>query len=260
MEVGAAASIRGECTLLVLQGTIDVNGFRTYSDQAGFTDGISVSAFSTDCAVSVLGVDVASSRARAVTGGPIGEHVTSVSQKWGVHAAKVIVVKMSSSISPSRKCIVSHSGLSSLYCEPPFEILGIDKGFVLPGSWRDPISAYISNIPRTKKPRPSAPDREHAIAVTGPRGVGKSSLARHIVNRLLDHTPAVAFLETDLTNCEFTPSGLVTLSIVRAPLTGPSASHQTRLFANSLFVGTLTAQDNPEFYIECVFELIDKYR
>jgi len=45
------------------------------------------------------------------------------------------------------------------------------------------------------------------VAVTGSRGVGKSTLARLLVNALLGSAPCVAFLDTDLGQPEFTPSG-----------------------------------------------------
>lgn len=45
------------------------------------------------------------------------------------------------------------------------------------------------------------------IAVTGTKGIGKSSFARLMVNVLLNHNPQVAYLETDLGQPEFTVSG-----------------------------------------------------
>jgi len=50
------------------------------------------------------------------------------------------------------------------------------------------------------------------VAVTGSRGVGKSTFARQLVNALLSAAPCVAFLDTDLGQPEFTPSGETTPS------------------------------------------------
>ncbi|PNH00067.1 3-hydroxyacyl-CoA dehydratase PASTICCINO 2, partial [Tetrabaena socialis] len=56
------------------------------------------------------------------------------------------------------------------------------------------------------------------LAVLGAKGMGKSCLARLTANRLLDGQPptaAVAFLDTDVGQPEFTPPGMLSLHLLR---------------------------------------------
>lgn len=46
-----------------------------------------------------------------------------------------------------------------------------------------------------------------AVAVVGSKGVGKSTLARLLVNSLLEASPVVAYLDTDCGQSEFTVPG-----------------------------------------------------
>ncbi|XP_071228836.1 uncharacterized protein [Salvelinus alpinus] len=57
--------------------------------------------------------------------------------------------------------------------------------------------------------------------VCGAKNVGKSTFNRHLISTLLNHTASVEYLECDLGQTEFTPSGCFSLSTVREPLLGP---------------------------------------
>ena len=46
-----------------------------------------------------------------------------------------------------------------------------------------------------------------AVAVVGSKGVGKSTMARLLVNSLLEASPVVAYLDTDCGQSEFTVPG-----------------------------------------------------
>ena len=52
-----------------------------------------------------------------------------------------------------------------------------------------------------------------AVAVAGSKGVGKSTLARLLVNSLLEVCPVVAFLDTDCGQSELTVPGETCLSL-----------------------------------------------
>ncbi|XP_064778485.1 polynucleotide 5'-hydroxyl-kinase NOL9-like [Oncorhynchus masou masou] len=59
------------------------------------------------------------------------------------------------------------------------------------------------------------------ILVCGAKNVGKSTFNRHFISTLINHTASVEYLECDLGQTEFTPSGCLSLSTVREPLLGP---------------------------------------
>ncbi|KNC79534.1 hypothetical protein SARC_08078 [Sphaeroforma arctica JP610] len=97
------------------------------------------------------------------------------------------------------------------------------------------------------------------IAVVGGKDVGKSTFARFMVNRLLGTYKNVAYLDSDLGQCEFTPPGLVSLTVCETPLLAPPAFHSQT--TNTMgFVGDTTPKSNPFVYLRRVRELVRKYR
>ena len=97
------------------------------------------------------------------------------------------------------------------------------------------------------------------FALIGGRNSGKSSHARFIVNYLLNERSMVAFLECDPGQPEFTPNGLLSLHLVTQPLLGPALTHQ-RQPSSSKFFGYTTPKNNPDLYLELIFDLIREYK
>jgi hypothetical protein len=62
-------------------------------------------------------------------------------------------------------------------------------------------------------------------ACVGPKGSGKSSLMRYLINRLLARHAVVYLLDADVGQAEMTPGGLVSLTAIRRPLLGPPSTH-----------------------------------
>ncbi|KAJ3496367.1 hypothetical protein NMY22_g19822 [Coprinellus aureogranulatus] len=91
--------------------------------------------------------------------------------------------------------------------------------FTLPPSWSSALDACTS---------PSSPSSLHdaqvdlgyVYLVKGPKNTGKSTFARTLMNRLLETYERVAYLECDLGQSEFTPGGMVALSVVERPVFG----------------------------------------
>ncbi|KFM25513.1 Polynucleotide 5'-hydroxyl-kinase nol9 [Auxenochlorella protothecoides] len=84
-------------------------------------------------------------------------------------------------------------------------------------------------------------------AVVGSKKVGKSTLGRLLVNELLSTH-----------NCgqpEFGPPGLVSLSLVSRPLTGPPFLHPAHPPLASYFVGDVSPASHPQRYAACVAAL-----
>ncbi|CAO3592726.1 unnamed protein product [Absidia cylindrospora] len=81
-----------------------------------------------------------------------------------------------------------------------------------------------------------------------------------MINRLLKIHQRVAYLETDVGQTEFTPTGLVSLHVVETPVLGPSFTHPHLKCRQSFFIGTTSARMDPQYYQECIKQLLSKYR
>ena len=96
--------------------------------------------------------------------------------------------------------------------------------------------------------------RPTRVLICGPKGVGKSTFGRYLLNRLLSTQitgKGVAYLETDLGQSEFTPAGHVALHRVTRPVLGPPHTH-VRPARAAYFVGVATPEQVPETYVKCV--------
>ncbi|RWS24787.1 polynucleotide 5'-hydroxyl-kinase NOL9-like protein [Leptotrombidium deliense] len=91
------------------------------------------------------------------------------------------------------------------------------------------------------------------IIVCGPKNVGKSSVLRWLVNRVLssDHKE-VYFVDCDPGQCEFTAPGLLSFAAVDQPILMPPFI-SVQMFKNHTFystsVGGTNVSDNPDLYL-----------
>ncbi|VDM34319.1 unnamed protein product [Hydatigera taeniaeformis] len=97
------------------------------------------------------------------------------------------------------------------------------------------------------------------------RNSGKSTLIRRLVNRLLSlgGFGAVAVLDFDPGQSEFTPSGMLSLTIIKNFILGPPFSHAlSGLFrpTRQCFYGGTTPSVNPTFYVECLRYVIGDFK
>lgn len=97
------------------------------------------------------------------------------------------------------------------------------------------------------------------LLLCGARNTGKSTYARYLVNVLLNRYQNVAFLESDVGQSEFTPPGLVSLTIVREPLFGPPHTHQ-QTPACAFFIGANASNSHPRLYAQSIMQCYDHYR
>lgn len=116
-------------------------------------------------------------------------------------------------------------------------------------------------------------DEGAIIAILGAKKVGKSTFARVLVNTLLRNHREVAFLETDCGQVEFGVPGLLTLSIVSSPMTGPPFLHdqatdgrtnnpnqETASIIASAFVGDVSPASGSARYVRCITALHEAYK
>ncbi|RIB01505.1 hypothetical protein C2G38_2230616 [Gigaspora rosea] len=95
--------------------------------------------------------------------------------------------------------------------------------------------------------------------ICGHRNVGKSTFARYLLNNLLNVCPKVAYIESDVGQSEFTPPGSISLNILDSPIFGPPFTHIQRPY-RSYYVGNNTPRDDPDYYLDCLRELVTVYR
>lgn len=115
-----------------------------------------------------------------------------------------------------------------------------------------------------------------AVMVCGPKGAGKSTFCRMLVNTLLSKmhslqqndrvTPSpdfVAFLDLDPGQPEYSPPGELSLHRIRSCNFGPPFSHPTSIGTNDLVrahhVGHLSPKDDPRHYYRCAADLFSHY-
>ncbi|KAK4511252.1 Inorganic pyrophosphatase [Mucor velutinosus] len=96
--------------------------------------------------------------------------------------------------------------------------------------------------------------------VCGAKDMGKSSYSRYLINRLLAKYNRVAYLETDVGQSEFTPSGLLSLHYISNPILGPPYTHQQLEPERSFYFGSTSPRSNPDYYLACIHELVDHWR
>jgi polynucleotide 5'-kinase involved in rRNA processing len=95
--------------------------------------------------------------------------------------------------------------------------------------------------------------------IIGPVNSGKSTTARYLTNLYLNNHDTVAYLDCDLGQPEFTPPGMVSLTMVKDPLLGPPCTH-FKLPKHSIFIGDTTPKRDPDAYITGLYKLVDVYR
>ncbi|KAH6584986.1 hypothetical protein BASA60_000726 [Batrachochytrium salamandrivorans] len=118
-----------------------------------------------------------------------------------------------------------------------------------PDSWRKAASEILN----------SSLNRESRICTVGAKNSGKSTFSRYLVNRLLEKHQDVAFLDCDPGQPGCTPSGIVSLHVINAPLLGPAFTTQLDPY-RSFFIGSTTPKNDPDYYIACLCELIKVWR
>ncbi|KAG9309858.1 hypothetical protein JVU11DRAFT_10238 [Chiua virens] len=124
--------------------------------------------------------------------------------------------------------------------------------YVFPSSWETACSLIDEQLDSEMTAAP-------VCLVKGPRKSGKSTLARTLVNRLLNRYRRVAFLECDLGQSEFTPGGLVALNLVENYVFGPPFTHPSLPY-RSHYIGSTSPRASPSHYLHSVQSLLEVYK
>eukprot|EP01114_Cavostelium_apophysatum_P020067 TRINITY_DN6621_c0_g1_i1.p1 TRINITY_DN6621_c0_g1~~TRINITY_DN6621_c0_g1_i1.p1 ORF type:complete len:376 (+),score=69.37 TRINITY_DN6621_c0_g1_i1:506-1633(+) len=101
-------------------------------------------------------------------------------------------------------------------------------------------------------------NRRLRIMVSGGKNLGKSTFCRYLMNSLLNKYSKVAYIETDIGQTEFTPSGALSLNILTSPIFGPPFTHLQKP-VSSRFIGLTSPFNHPYYYLACINSLFDEY-
>eukprot|EP01087_Luapelamoeba_hula_P009907 TRINITY_DN2593_c0_g1_i2.p1 TRINITY_DN2593_c0_g1~~TRINITY_DN2593_c0_g1_i2.p1 ORF type:complete len:716 (-),score=107.94 TRINITY_DN2593_c0_g1_i2:40-2187(-) len=97
-----------------------------------------------------------------------------------------------------------------------------------------------------------------AVLFCGSKNFGKSTYARHTVNALMNTYGSIAFLETDVGQSEFTPSGLISLHVVSSPVLGLPFNH-LRTPDRAVFFGDTKMSEEPDYYFNAICYAYEAY-
>lgn len=108
------------------------------------------------------------------------------------------------------------------------------------------------------------------MAVVGAKNMGKSTCVRYGVNRLLSTSDRVCILDADLGQPEFSPPGMVSLTMLEKPILSQPHLHlvtNTRKLEAAAprheaarWFGATSSQVDPEGYVQCIKDLVEHYR
>mgnify|MGYP003642758663 CR=1 FL=1 len=119
------------------------------------------------------------------------------------------------------------------------------------------LSQEWSNIVRIVKSDPSA-SAAPIVLVMGSKGLGKSTFSQFVLDAFLDKYNEVGYLDTDLGQADFTPSGLISLHLVTMKTFGSSFSAQ-RIAKHSRFIGANSPKSVPFQYMAGIRSLWEDY-
>ncbi|GAA5964517.1 hypothetical protein JCM21900_000626 [Sporobolomyces salmonicolor] len=124
--------------------------------------------------------------------------------------------------------------------------------------WSAALSSFAPLVSAVEENASSIDPGRLVVMVEGPKRAGKSTFARTLMNRLLDRYEAVAYLDTDLGQPEFSVPGFLSLNVVRKPLLGPSFTHLA-FPVSSHYFGSASPASDPSGYLAAISSLLSTY-
>lgn len=113
------------------------------------------------------------------------------------------------------------------------------------------------------------------VLTCGPKGSGKSTFNKYLLNHLLSISPSqdmqhpgndgVAFLDLDPGQPEFSPAGHIYLAHIKSPILGPPYSHPTLnehtegSVIRAHHIGATSPKDDSDHYAMAIMNLMDHY-
>ncbi|KAL5729409.1 hypothetical protein ACHQM5_002368 [Ranunculus cassubicifolius] len=127
-----------------------------------------------------------------------------------------------------------------------------DQTILIPEEWSESVHRIASSSNSSSSPPISL--------ICGPKNSGKSTFSRLLVNTLLQNPrySAVAYLDTDVGQPEFTPPGCLSLNLITQPFPDMTTMYVMTPY-RCIFFGDLSSKRDPETYKKSIFSLYDDF-
>ncbi|KAG5513596.1 hypothetical protein PMAC_001028 [Pneumocystis sp. 'macacae'] len=106
-------------------------------------------------------------------------------------------------------------------------------------------------------------EKSARVIICGPKSSGKSTFAKNLINKFLtqkynDHETLkkMVYIETDPSQPEFSPYGLICSHFIEKPVINPPFTHCTLpSLLKAHFFGNTSPQNNPKYFLLCVNDI-----
>ncbi|XP_030209999.1 polynucleotide 5'-hydroxyl-kinase NOL9 [Gadus morhua] len=264
MQKSQTLCFRGKCLLTCLYGRVEVMGFTIEEGQQPYP--LFSPASHCPLTVTALGsTDDARDEGMEATA-ILRKYLTPASQirllrRINLNSSVILLEPMETSLT---RFLCSFPDLSELFSPPVSELMSAVLDTPLNGLGMIPLVSDVEGLRMSKSYREALNTVVSAcrddgdgcvvVLVCGTKNVGKSTFIRVLLNTLLNHTTGIDYLEGDLGQTEFTPSGCLSLSTVTEPLLGPPFTHQ-RTPEHMIYYGQTSCDSDLDRYLESMKSL-----
>lgn len=259
MQKDQTLCFRGKCSLTCLYGRVEVMGFTIEEGQESYP----LFSPASHCPLIIRSLEASYNvrNAKTVASTILPEYLPASS--WKKLLKRVTpnssIILLRPIETPMTRFLSSFRDLKELFSPTMSELVSAVLDTPLNGLGVIPL---ISTIPGLNNSRTCMDalntlinacrgdmDGCAVILVCGPKNVGKSTFIRTLINSLLNHSTSVDYLEGDLGQTEFTPSGCLSLLTITKPLLGPPFTHQTTP-EHMIYYGDSSCESELDRYVE----------
>jgi polynucleotide 5'-hydroxyl-kinase GRC3/NOL9 len=274
LRPGEQHSIIGEARLVVIQGYLDVFGYR-------FTQESAITTLLAPITSSALVLSAIPAPAAHKTL-QFQARIAAFAKRRDMPPESVVVVVLRASISPVHRSVCSLRFFKDTFGtatgpEPTpghllrtLQVLSMESPasvpFRVPEAWPKALSEFRQDVRKLQPGSAGSAQRPKGQATKlptvlfcGGKDVGKSSMARYTLNSTLNDCDAVAFLDGDVGQTEFAPPGCMSLHIIHAPAFSSPFTH-LRPPHRAYFVGSTSPKNDPALCLQAFRALMDDLR
>ncbi|XP_034029316.1 polynucleotide 5'-hydroxyl-kinase NOL9 [Thalassophryne amazonica] len=259
MQKDQTLCFRGKCFMTCLYGRVEVMGFTIEEGQQSYP----LFSPASHCPLTITALEsTADSRDDKMAATPVlRRYLPAASRKKLATRIRKnsSVILLEPMEMPLTRFLSSFTDLSELFSPTMSELMSAVLDTPLNGLGMIPLASAVEGL----KMSPSYTDAVNTVVsacrgdmdgcavilICGTKNVGKSTFIRILINTLLNHTAGVDYLEGDLGQTEFTPSGCLSSLTVTEPLLGPPFTHQ-RTPEHMIYYGQTSCESDLDRYLE----------